>query len=392
MLLLARIVQASGTALVIPLLMTTIMRLIPVERRGSVMGTVTVVIAVAPAVGPTFSGVVLGALSWRWVFGLVIPLVVIALLIGAKLVKNFEAPSRPYLDVLSVALAAVGFASTIYGVAGLSELANGVPWDRVGILALGLVVLAVFFTRQSRLERTAESTGRTPLLNLQPLRNKKYNLSLLMLLASFSMLFGFIILLPMFAQKVQGMSETESGLIVLPGGLVMGLMGPVIGRIYDAKGTRILTIPGALLLIAAMWGFALMGRDVSVWYLVVFTILLNLGIACLMTPLMSNALAAVPDQIASHGQAILNTFQQVAGGIGTAIFIAIMTYGAQSFAKNPENMRGGMDPVAPLAHGIHVAFLFGAVLSILVAAFIVLVRIDVTRDDRETEAEQAVTA
>lgn len=402
-LLAARVIQATGTALVMPLLMTTIMRLIPADRRGQVFGMVTLVIAVAPALGPTFSGVVLEYLTWRWIFGLVIPLVALALIVGALQVRNFEEPTRPYLDVISVALSAVGFAATLFGIAGMSELPNGVPWDRVVILAVGVVVLFFFFRRQTSLARNESASGKSPLLNLSPLGTKEYVLSLTLMLLSFSMLFGFIILMPLYAQNVLGMSTLATGLVSLPGGIIMGVLGQPIGRAFDRRGTRPLIIPGSVLLVIAMLGFAnlertegwfsFLGDNSSVWHLIVLTVLLNVGVAFMMTPLMSNALAAVPDRLASHGQAILNTFQQVAGGAGTAIFVAIMSFASSSYAKSlgvdmsasagtesgpeqelpPEAMR----LMAEISgHGIEIAFWFGVTVSVIVLLFSLFVRLD----------------
>ena len=377
-LLAARIIQASGTALVIPLLMTTIMRLVPLERRGGVFGLVSVVIAVAPALGPTFSGLVLHSLGWRWIFILMLPLVALALIVGLLLVRNFEEPTRPYLDVPSVFLSAVGFAATLYGMAGLSDLADGIPVGRVAVMLAGIVVLGVFFGRQRSLAREARAGEaaegkrvREPLLDLAPLGERNYLLSLALMLLTFSMLFGFIILMPMFAQQVMGLSESQSGLAILPGGLAMGVMGPFVGRVYDARGTRVLTIPGSILMSAAMLGLVALGRDSSFWALTGVAVVLHIGIALLMTPLMSNALAAVPDALASHGQAILNTFQQVAAAGGTAIFIAIMTFGTQrAMNGNPGDEVGG------LASGLNLAFLVGAVISVVIVLFTVFVPLD----------------
>lgn len=383
-LLAARIVQASGTALVIPLLMTTIMRLVPVERRGSVMGFVSVVIAVAPAVGPTFSGFVLEHLGWRWIFMLVIPLVLIALAFGMWQVKNFEEPTRPTLDVLSVVLSALGFAGTIYGLSGMAKLAEGIPWDRVIILVVALVILAVFFTRQNKLVKVEKQ----PLLNLSPLGNREYVLSLSLMLISFSMLFGFIILMPLFGQRVLGLSELQTGLVSLPGGLLMGVAGPIVGKLYDANGIRVLIIPGSIMLALSMFGFAMLREDSSMWALIAYTVFLHLGIALMLTPLMSNALAAVPNHLASHGQAILNTFQQVAGGAGTAIFVAVMTFGSASYAQS----NAGAGEVAILNHGIHIAFMLGAAISVIAVLFSVFLRFDVLRDVPKREAAKRAKA
>ncbi|MGJ4168125.1 DHA2 family efflux MFS transporter permease subunit [Corynebacterium macclintockiae] len=393
-LLLARVVQASGTALVIPMLMTTIIRLVPINRRGAVFGLVSVVIAVAPALGPTFSGVALEALGWRWIFILVAPLVLISLVAGLFLVKNFEEPTRPSLDVLSVFLSAFGFAGLVYGLAGLSELADGVPVQRLVILAAGLAILVVFFLRQRSLERS-DKPNATPLLNLQPVRVREYNLSMALLLFSFSMLFGFIILMPLYAQNVAGLSELKTGMVSLPGGLVMGLLGPAIGRAYDARGTRMLIIPGSILITIAMMGFAALEQTehLFAWVgsgtwpafvqLMVLTVILNLGIALMMTPLMSNALAAVPDSLAAHAQAILNTLQQVAGGAGTAIFVAVMTFASARYASSNAAELAGLAATDPalaeaqvVGQGIHVAFLVAAFASVVLMVLSAFLKLD----------------
>src|SRR5699024_3424975 len=178
-------------------------------------------------------------------------------------------------------------------------------------------------------ERDAGKRVREPLLDLAPLGERNYRLSLALMLLTFSMLFGFIILMPMFAQQGMGLSESQAGRAILPGGMAIGVMGPVVCRVYDDRGTRVRTIPGSILMSAAMLCLVALGRDSSFWALSGVAVVLHVGIALLMTPLMSNALAAVPDALASHGQAILNTFQQVAAAGGTAIFIAIMTFGTQ---------------------------------------------------------------
>ena len=410
-LLIARVIQATGTALIMPLLMTTIMRLVPVERRGSVFGMVTLVIAVAPALGPTFSGVVMDYLNWRWVFGLVVPLVLIMLLFGIWQVRNFEEPTRPFLDFISVILSAIGFSATIYGVAGMSDLPLGVPWDRVAFLAVGVIVLVVFFKRQLTLERGEEASGKSPVLNLAPLRNREYVLSLALLLLSFSMLFGFIILMPMYAQDVVGLGTLATGLVSLPGGILMGVMGTPVGRAYDRFGARPLIIPGTILLLLSMIGFAtlenterwiasvgnsaswlsFLSNNPALWQLMFLTVLLNLGIGFMLTPLMSNALASVPDDLASHGQAILNTFQQVAGGAGTAIFVAVMSFGSARMVTSKVAEGGDPQQLAQssevLSHGIEVAFWFGVAVSVLAVIFAVAVRIEARPEHAEVHEQ-----
>lgn len=369
-LLVGRVLQAVGTALIMPLLMTTIMILIPVERRGSVFGLVTIVIAVGPALGPTFAGMILEVANWRWIFLVMLPLAAVALVLGIWQIKNFEEPSRPPFDLLSVALSVVGFAAAVYGLSGLSGAAEGFPTVAVACLVTGLVVLVIFFRRQSMLLR-AQQAGerRAPLMNTTPLRIREFSWSMALMLLSFGSLFGFIIIMPIFGQNVLGLSELQTGLVTLPGGVIMGVMGPIVGRVYDRVGTRPLIIPGGALLVVAMVMLMLLNEGRTFWYLVAVAVVLNIGLSLLMTPLMSNALAAVPNEISSHGSAILNTLQQLAAAVGTALFIAVMGIGSARSAAEDGS-------AGALVDGVNVAFYLGTGIAVLVFVLAVVLRID----------------
>ncbi|MDN6677480.1 MDR family MFS transporter [Corynebacterium variabile] len=399
-LLVARVVQAAGTALIMPMLMTTIMVLVPAERRGAMMGLVGIVMAVGPAIGPTYAGVVLEIASWRWIFGTMIVLGVIALVIGGMQMRSFQPTSKPPFDVFSAFLSAIGFAATVYGLSKLSELADGFPTQSVIFLVIGIVVLAVFFKRQSALI-DAEARGEhvTPLMNTAPLKIREYVLSLAMLLISFCTLFGFIILMPIFAQTVLGLSALQTGLVTLPGGIIMGVLGPVAGRIFDAKGTRPLIIPGAAMMIIAMFLMTRLDEDKNVWFLIGCAIVLNIGLACLMTPLMANALAAVPTQLSAHGSSILNTLQQLAGAAGTALFVAVMGIG-ESHSNSvepiiPVEVDGQMvpAPMGPMIDGVTMSFWMGVCIAVVVFIMTLVLKVDVKRgpvevirDDSDVEA------
>lgn len=382
-LLVARVLQAGGTALIIPLLMTTIMILIPVERRGMVFGLVSIVMGVGPAVGPSFAGMVLEISSWRWIFVVMIPLALLALLLGLSQIRNYNEPSKPPFDLLSVVLSAIGFGATIYGLSGLSEIADGFPTVAVICLIVGVIVLVAFFRRQGMLMR-AEAAGehKAPLLNTTPLKIREFAWSLGLMLLSFGALFGFIIIMPIFGQTVLGLTELQTGLVSLPGGLIMGAMGPIIGRIYDRMGPRPLTVPGGALLVVAMGMLLMLDENKTFWYLTAVAIVLMLGLSCLMTPLMSNALAAVPESMSSHGSAILNTLQQIAGAAGTALFVAVMSVGSSNSGAN--------NPISALVDGVHIAFYLGAGIAVLVFVLALFLKIDarnIPQEDRGSPVE-----
>jgi MFS transporter, DHA2 family, lincomycin resistance protein len=320
MLLAGRIVQATGTAVMVPLLMTTVLRLVPAERRGATMGTITIVIAVAPAVGPTMSGLILSTLGWRFMFWIVLPIALIALAAGARWLQ-VAAEVRPVpLDLGSVALSALGFGGLVFGLTGVGESARGhalvTPWIPT---VVGLVALALFVTRQLRLQRDGNA-----LLDLRPLGHRPFVLSMVLVVLSMMSLFGVLILLPLYLQDVLHVSAFVTGLAVLPGGLAMGLLGPVVGRLYDRLGARKLVIPGAAVLTAALWAFTTLRTGSPLWTIIAFHVVLVLGISLMLTPLMTDALGRLPGHLDSHGSAIMATLQQVAGAAGTALFITVM--------------------------------------------------------------------
>jgi DHA2 family lincomycin resistance protein-like MFS transporter len=327
-----RIVQAFGTAVMVPLLMTTVLRLVPQERRGAMMGTITVVIAVAPAVGPTLSGVILTALGWRWMFWIVLPIALVALAAGVRWLRVPAETRRIPLDVLSVILSALAFGGLVFGLSSVGEAARGEalinPWIPT---AVGLVAMVVFVLRQLRLQ----GEGRA-LLDLRPLGFRPFAVAIVLVVLSMMSLFGVLILLPLYLQDVLRLSPFVTGLAVLPGGLVMGLLGPVVGRLYDRIGARPLVVPGAVVLALALWAFTTLGASSPLWMIIGMHVVLVVGLSLMLTPLITDALGRLPGDLDSHGSAILATLQQVAGAAGTALFITVMSLASADAATGTD--------------------------------------------------------
>lgn len=354
MLLMARVVQASGTAIMIPLLMTTVMTLVPAAERGRRMGNITIVIALAPALGPTISGTILNFAGWRFLFWFVLPVAVAALIFGAVRITNVGERTAGALDLWSVPLVALGFGDVVYGLSKFGEdpatRDNRVMYIT---LAVGAVALGAFVWRQLVIQRTDRA-----LLDLRTFRSRVFTLSIILFVIAMAALFGSIILLPLFAQGVLGMTVLTTGLLVLPGGLVFGLMGPVVGRWYDRVGPRPLVVPGAALVAGAMWALASVVSEHTPWGLLVAChVVLSGGLSLLFTSLFSASLGSLPPHLYSHGSATLATTQQVAGAAGTAALVSTMSAVALS------RVAGGASQVAGLAGGIQVAFYVSAALA-----------------------------
>nr|WP_235779678.1 DHA2 family efflux MFS transporter permease subunit [Sinomonas notoginsengisoli] len=359
-LLLARVVQASGTAIMMPLLLTSVLNLIPIARRGQVMGTVSIVISVAPAVGPTLSGLILQFLSWRFMFLTVLPIAVAALLFGAAKLHGNSYSERPALDVLSVALSVPAFGGVVYGLSQLGGTGAG-GLGPVVPLAVGGVALVAFVLRQIALQR-----GGSPLLDLRAFAYPMYTVATALLMVGMMALFGVVILLPLYLQELRGLDTLGTGLLLLPGGLVMGLLAPTVGKWFDRVGPVPLTVTGTSLITAVLVALSFLAADTSVWLVMGLHSVLSLGLAFLFAPTFTSGLNPLPPQLYSHGSAILSTLQQVAGAAGTALLVAVMAGTAHASSSS-------MPAVDSALAGFHAAFLVAAgagAAAIVLAAFL----------------------
>lgn len=360
-LIVGRVVQAVGTAIMMPLLMTTIMTLVPPESRGKTMGNISIVLSVAPAIGPTLSGVILSRLEWRWMFWLVLPIALAALALGAWRMQNVSTPENAPIDVPSVPLAAIGFGGVVYALSTFGEATGGLPaWAP---LAIAIVALAGFIARQVALQRHDRA-----LLDLRTLGSKNFTVSVVLLAISMMALFGTFILLPIYLQHVLGLDTLQTGLLLLPGGLLMGLLAPPVGKLYDRRGPTLLIVPGTIMVSAVCWGMTLVSEHTAIGWLLAAHLLLSVGLALVFTPLFTAGLGSLPPKLYSHGSALVGTVQQLAGAIGTALFVALLAWRSAALAAT------GISVEAATAGGIRVAFMCGAVLSTVAMAAAFFVR------------------
>ncbi|HKH08640.1 MAG TPA: DHA2 family efflux MFS transporter permease subunit [Agromyces sp.] len=364
-LLVARVVQASGTAIMMPLLMTTIMTLVLPSDRGRIMGRVSTVISVAPAIGPTISGLILSLLTWRFMFWLVLPIALVMLVIGIRRVENVSEPRVIPIDVFSVVLSAFGFGGIVYGLSLVGGVVSGTSSSAAPMwiaLAVGVLGVATFIWRQLALQRHDRA-----LLDLRTFQSKNFAISVGLMTIMMAALFGTIILLPIYLQNVLHLAPIFTGLLLLPGGLTMGLFGPTVGRLYDRFGPKPLLVPGAIGVSAVLWSLTLVTDQTSPWLLLVAHIVLSVALAFMFTPLFTSALGSVEPRLYSHGSAIVGTVQQVAGAAGTALFVTILAAQTATVAAT------GASVEVATASGIRAAFLVGAILSLaaIVGAFFV---------------------
>lgn len=347
----ARVLQAGGTAIVMPLLMTTTLTLVAPQRRGAVMGLNSVVISVAPAIGPALSGLVIESLSWRWVFGLMLPVILVTLLIGLRFMPRLGGGTLVPLDLLSVLLSLLGFGGLVTAISTTADLANGSLLPPIA-LVVSVISLVLFVARQRRLQ----ADGDRALLDLRLFRERNFTLSVVLIMVAMGTMLGTVVVLPIYAQTGLGLSVLATGLILLPGGVIQGLLSPFVGQLYDRVGPRPLVIPGAVLLCGAQWWLSTLSAGTSVPEMIGMHVVFSIGMALVLTPMMTHALSALPRSLYGHGSAILNTLQQLAGAAGTAALIGAMALGASL---------SGLDGAAAQIPGARLAFVVGGGITLI---------------------------
>lgn len=347
-LMVGRIVQASGAGIMLPLMMTVFLTIFPIEKRGAAMGTVGLVISFAPAIGPTLSGFIVQHYPWRYMFFIILPIALIDIVIAYFAMKNVTNQTYPKVDILSIILSTLGFGGLLYGFSS----AGNYGWTSIivlGSIIIGAISLTTFILRQFKLAQ--------PILEFRVFKFKTFTITTIIGMIVFIGLIGSETMLPIYMQNMLDYSALESGLMIMPGALLMGFMSPITGRIFDKIGARWLAIIGLTIITVTTFLFANLSTTTSLTYLtVVFTIRM-LGIAMVMMPVTTAGLNQLPLGLIPHGTAMNNTMRQIAASIGTALLVTVMTSAALDTGENP-------DPSA-MIHGVNVAFMVAGIISLL---------------------------
>lgn len=331
MLMFARVLQAVGMGLLLPLMFNTILVIYPPAKRGAAMGFVGLVIMFAPATGPTVGGILIEYLTWHYIFWFSLPFLVIGLLVGLKYLENVTDVAKPRIDILSIILSTVGFGGVVFGFSKAGEGSEG--WSSAVVITsivVGLVALVLFILRQNFM--------RDPMMNLSVFKYPMYVVGLLMVLSCMLIIMSSMIILPMYLQTGAGLSVFAAGLMLLPGSALNGILSPHVGRLFDRHGPKWIVIPGLVIVALMLWLFTTISPDSSVAFIVALHIGLMVGIALIWMPAQTNGLNQLPPELYPHGTAVMNTLQQVVGAIGTAVAISILTGGMEKY------LHGSTDP------------------------------------------------
>lgn len=346
-LLTGRLIQAAGAGIMMPMVLNVYMLTFPIEKRGQAMGFFGLIIAVAPSIGPTLAGVVIDHASWHDLFYGMTVLCLVVLALGFIFADKTPANNAGVtLDKLSVVQSSVGFGSLLYG---FSSMTNTYPIICLVWMAIGVVFIVAFFRRQNKLEQ--------PMLQVNILRVRRFALSNIIGMVVQASLLSFGIILPIYMQSMRGYSATVSGLVLLPATIVMGAMGPIAGRLFDRHGARKLALVGTTILAITTLMFAFLNDSTSAVTVAIVYMFRLFGLSLVNMPISTWGMNALDNKVINHGNALMNTFRQVAGSFGGALLVVVMDAGAAA-AQNT------LDPLHAQIFGVDLAFGLSGILCI----------------------------
>lgn len=352
LLLVGRMIQGIATGLILPMMFTVAMLVFPPYKLGAAMGMCALVIMFAPAIGPTLTGIILAKLSWNWIFWMFVPFLAIALLLAIFGLKNVGELTKPKVDVISLIESIIGFASIVTGVSFASEKGWGSPIV-LGILALGIIVLAFYVKRQLSLAE--------PVLNLKIFAIPAFRTGAILVMLDFGIILSAMYLLPMYIQKGLLLPVALTGIIMLPGGVINAAVSAVAGRLYDKIGAKapiriglVIALIGAIMLVCTT-------VNNSIAYLIIAHVILMIGCPLAMSPAQTYALNSLEGPQSGDGSTIMNTMQQIVGAIATALATSLLGIGQVAY----QNHFGKGHLNAAFTNGTHYGFYFTIALIIV---------------------------
>ena len=366
MLLTARLIQGFASGIIIPLMQTVFMIIFPIEKRGFAMGIVGIVLAFAPAIGPTLSGWIINSYPWRYLFYVTLPFAILDLILWYFLLKNVTENKSVHFDIISFIGSTIGFGGLLFGFSN----AGNYSWTDINVylpLIIGIVFLIIFVWRQLNMEE--------PMLNLAVFKSTVFTFATIISMIAYAGLISSELILPMYLEDVRGSSAFDTGLTLMPGAIVMGIMNPITGKLFDKFGARYLALTGLTILTLGTFGLSFLSVSTPIIYIISIYAIRMLGISMLLMPLSTSALNSLHKNLYAHGNAANNTLRQVAGSIGTSLIVTLMSKSTIS--------SGYTDPAKAQVYGMNISFACTAALTLvgLIIAFFVIKRKEIVVKD-----------
>lgn len=314
--MIGRVMQACSNGILTSMAQVVLLTIYPPEQRGTIMGWYGLSVGAAPVIAPTLAGIIVDALGWRMIFYIAIAVTVISVIFACKVFDNVLDTENQKFDVLSFVISAFAFGGITLGVGNITD--NGITDIKTYLpLAIGCIALVLFVIRQLHTDK--------PFLELRILKHRDYALSVIGSIMLYLIMMGSSIIMPLYVQSIMGYSATTSGLVTLPGSLAMAVVSPFAGKIYDKLGMRNLFITGAVALVLSNLGMFTVKMTTPLILAALYNVIRCVAIGCIMMPIVTWGIESIEEKNTAHGTALLTSLRTIAGAIGTAVFVGIMT-------------------------------------------------------------------
>ncbi|MFC4024073.1 MFS transporter [Oceanobacillus longus] len=357
-LLFARIIQAIGTGILLPLMMNVILVLFPTHKRGFVMGLMMLIVMGAPAIAPTIAGLLIEIHNWKGIFWFCIPLLTFSFIFGLIYMQNISNLTKPKVDIISIFFSTIGFGGIVFSFSSLGSIVGTWgKWVFILSLTIGILSLVIFSIRQFKLD--------APMMDLRVFKFPMFALGAAIVFLVMSVNLSVSILMPMYLKEGLLLPAAIAGLIMLPGGVLNGVTALVFGRVFDRYGPKYIVRTGFLILIIMFFLFTTVKTTTGELTIILIHCCTLIGVALVFNPAQTNGLNQLPTKFQTDGTAVMQTMLHVAGAIGVALAISTMSTGQKAYldnAKGPINIIAQSEVVAA---GINAAFALSLFLSII---------------------------
>lgn len=354
-LMISRVLQASGNGILSAMAQVILLTIYPPHKRGSIMGWYGLSIGAAPVIAPTIAGIIVDLLNWRAIFYISIIIMILSFIFSSIVFDDVLETNNKKFDISSFIISAFAFGGITLGIGNIGTY-RFASVNVLGVLAIGLMAGILFVYKQLHV--------REPFLELRILKNRNFTLSVIGSMLLYLVMMGSSVIMPLYVQSILGSSATISGLVILPGSLIMAVTSPFAGKLYDKFGIKKLFIVGAVCMLVSNIGMFFINMQTPIWLPTIYNVIRSVSIGCLMMPLVTWGISNIKSEFTAHGTALLTSLRTISGAIGSAVFVSIMSITASiSATRLQENAS---------IYGLNIAFLSMGVVTIILLAIAVL--------------------
>lgn len=316
-----RVLQASGNGILTSMAQVILLTIYPSEKRGTIMGWYGLSVGAAPVLAPTLAGFIVDTFGWRMIFIISIVIMLVSFIFAIFAFDDVLDTVKKKFDTISFIISIFAFGGITLGVGNIGSYPF-VSKQVLLTLVIGCIATVIFVYRQMAMD--------TPFLELKILKNINFSISVIGSMLLYLVMMGSSIIMPLYVQTIMGYSAIVSSFVTMPGSVIMAIVSPCAGKIYDKVGMRMLFVAGALFMTISNIGMFFINMNTPLLLPVFYNVIRCVSIGCLMMPLVTWGTSFIEKEKTAHATALLTSLRTISGAIGSAVFVGIMTMVAEN--------------------------------------------------------------